>query len=90
MKLKIWLVIVSFSLPFMQDNLNAQLKINDDYLIVNAEGNDPLFTTYAAAIERSRFFADKAYFSDTAVLECPSNYIWDSIMAKVLIDIYCD
>jgi hypothetical protein len=40
----------------------AQNKISDDYLILNARADDPLFATYAAAMDRSRFFADKAYF----------------------------
>ncbi|MBD3225178.1 MAG: hypothetical protein GF313_10645 [Caldithrix sp.] len=42
----------------------AEVNVNDDYLIINAQGVDPLFTTYAAAMDRSRFFADKAYFMD--------------------------
>jgi hypothetical protein len=42
----------------------AQVAVSDSYLRLNAGGNDPLFTTYAAAMERSRFFADKAYFMD--------------------------
>jgi hypothetical protein len=52
----------------------GQLKVSDRYLIVNAEGNDPLFTTYAAAMPRSRFFADKAYFMDYFSPETPVNY----------------
>jgi hypothetical protein len=42
----------------------SQVSISDQYLVLNAKANDPLFTTYAAAMERSRFFADKAYFMD--------------------------
>jgi len=37
-------------------------EITDRYLILNAKPDDPLFTTYAAAIERSRLYGDKAYF----------------------------
>ncbi|MCD4693549.1 MAG: hypothetical protein K8R79_11585 [Calditrichales bacterium] len=55
-------------------NLSAQVKINDDYLIINAKGDDPLFTTYAASMERSRFFADKAYFMDYFSADKPLTY----------------
>ncbi len=55
-------------------SLSAQVKINDDYLIINAKGDDPLFTTYAASMERSRFFADKAYFMDYFSAQKPLTY----------------
>lgn len=51
-------------LTIMVCSLFGQVTINDDYLIINAKGSDPLFTTYAASMKRSRFFADKAYFMD--------------------------
>ena len=51
-----------------------QVRVSDPYLIVNAKGNDPLFTTYAAAMERSRFFADKAYFMDYFSTDRPITY----------------
>ena len=54
--------------------VNAQLKVSDDYLIINAKADDPLFTTYAAAMERSRFFADKAYFLDYFTPDRPITY----------------
>ncbi len=54
--------------------LLAQVRISDEYLILNARGNDPLFTTYAAAMERSRFFADKAYFMDYFSPDRPITY----------------
>lgn len=37
-------------------------EISDEYMILNARADDPLFTTYAAAKERSRLYGDKAYF----------------------------
>ena len=52
----------------------SQVTIPDEYLILNARGNDPLFTTYAAAMERSRFFADKAYFMDYFSPDQPITY----------------
>ncbi|GAB4374724.1 MAG: hypothetical protein Kow0042_19540 [Calditrichia bacterium] len=54
--------------------LPAQVKISDSYLRINAAGDDPLFTTYAAAVERSRFFADKAYFMDYFTPDKPITY----------------
>ncbi len=36
--------------------------VKDSYLKIRAGANDPLFTTYAAAKDRSRLYADKAYF----------------------------
>jgi hypothetical protein len=35
-----------------------------DYLRINAKANDPLYTTYAAAMARSRLYGDKAYKMD--------------------------
>lgn len=52
----------------------APLQINDPWLQIDAQGKDPLFTTYAAAMERSRFFADKAYFMDYFSPEKPITY----------------
>jgi hypothetical protein len=52
----------------------AQLSVADPYLVVNAGAGDPLFTTYAAAMERSRFFADKAYFLDYFSSDRPITY----------------
>ncbi len=39
-------------------------RISDDFLIINATGSDPLFTTYTATIERSRLYGDKGYKMD--------------------------
>ena len=54
--------------------LRAQVRMSDPFLILNAAGTDPLFTTYAAAPERSRFFADKAYFMDYFSPDHPITY----------------
>jgi len=35
------------------------LKVNDDYLKIHAKANDPLYTTYAAWMDRSRLYRDK-------------------------------
>ena len=39
-------------------------KTVEDYLKVNAKADDPLFTTYAATMQRSRLYGDKAYKMD--------------------------
>lgn len=41
-----------------------QLSVSDNYLKVNAKQNDPLYTTYTAAMERSRLYGDKGYKMD--------------------------
>ncbi|MCK4448167.1 MAG: hypothetical protein KAW56_13930, partial [Candidatus Marinimicrobia bacterium] len=69
---KICLVSLMFVIPIL--DLFGQVTIKDDYLIINAKGNDPLFTTYAAAMSRSRFFADKAYFMDYFTSDKPITY----------------
>jgi hypothetical protein len=53
---------------------SSQVQIKDEYLKVNAGPTDPLFTTYAAAMPRSRFFADKAYFMDYFTSDKPITY----------------
>jgi len=40
------------------------LKVEDSCLTFNAKQNDPLYTTYTAAMERSRLYGDKGYKMD--------------------------
>ncbi len=54
--------------------LHGQVTVRDEYLRLKAGANDPLFTTYAASLERSRFFADKAYFMDYFTPDRPITY----------------
>lgn len=44
--------------------LAQQLKVSDSYLTFTANQNDPLYTTYTAAMERSRLYGDKGYKMD--------------------------
>jgi len=44
--------------------LGQNLKPVEDYLKISAKANDPLYTTYAAAMARSRLYGDKAYKMD--------------------------
>ncbi len=41
-----------------------KVEIIDHYLRINASAHDPLYTTYAATIDRSRLYGDKAYKMD--------------------------
>jgi hypothetical protein len=54
--------ILFFSLLTFTIQANAQnLRTGDDYFLLNARQDDPVYTTYAAAIERSKLYGDKAY-----------------------------
>ena len=52
----------------------GQVVVRDAYLRLSAGASDPLFTTYAAALHRSRFFADKAYFMEYFTPDKPITY----------------
>ena len=43
---------------------SQQFKPVEDYLRISARANDPLYTTYAAAMARSQLYGDKAYKMD--------------------------
>ncbi len=51
------LIIVAGGSAVTAQNLHTE----DDYFLLNAKQNDPVYTTYAAAIERSKLYGDKAY-----------------------------
>jgi hypothetical protein len=55
-------------------SLEGQVVVGDPYLSIRAGANDPLFTTYAASMSRSRFFADKAYCMDYYTPDRPITY----------------
>ncbi|HOX87347.1 MAG TPA: trehalase family glycosidase [bacterium] len=72
--MKRWFLIDLLVLGFLSLYAEPIAQIRDSYLQIDATANDPLFTTYAAAMERSRFFADKAYFMDYFSPEKPITY----------------
>lgn len=74
MNRSLYIFIIFLSLSVLENNSFAQITIKDNYLIINAKTNDPLFTTYAAAMERSRFFADKSYFMEYFTPDKPITY----------------
>ncbi len=53
---------------------DAQVVVKDEFLRIKAKGTDPLFTNYAAAMKRSRFFADKSYFMNYFTADKPVTY----------------
>ena len=64
-------VLITLSIP---PHAGGQVTVRDPYLLLNARADDPLFTTYAAPLGRSRFFADKAYFMDYFSPDRPITY----------------
>ncbi len=54
-----------------------QLNVIDPYLNFKAKQNDPLYTTYTAAMERSRLYGDKGYKMDYYSEHLPINYSGD-------------
>ncbi len=58
------------------------LKVSDKYLQIEAKGDDPLYTTYAASMERSRLYGDKAYKMDYYSCGLPVNY-WSDHAGKL-------
>ncbi len=53
-------------------------RVSDQYLVINASASDPLYTTYAAAMQRSRLYGDKAYKMDYYSDCLPVNYSSDN------------
>ncbi|MFH1197177.1 MAG: trehalase family glycosidase [bacterium] len=56
---------------------SQQLKVLDPYLIFTSHANDPLYTTYTAAMERSQLYGDKGYKMDYYSDCLPVNYLGD-------------
>ncbi|MDO8550323.1 MAG: trehalase family glycosidase [Ignavibacteria bacterium] len=71
----IFLIIVS---TLICNIIFAQrLTVSDEYLQINAAADDPLYTTYTAAMERSRLYGDKGYKMDYYTGCLPINYAGD-------------
>lgn len=56
-----WPIPLLFLIITTTPVISQSLKVSEPYLEINAEVNDPLYTTYAAAMGRSRLYGDKAY-----------------------------
>ncbi len=57
----IYLSFCYFLVLFPIDLFSQKLVVSDPYMEIRAEAEDPLYTTYAAAMDRSRLYGDKAY-----------------------------
>lgn len=71
------ILLIFCFLLLLQTTQSQPLAIADDYLILNARQTDPVFTTYAAAMSRSRLYGDKAYKMDYFLANLPVNYSSD-------------
>jgi hypothetical protein len=70
-------ILLIISILILTRLISQHIEIADDYLKINASANDPLYTTYAAAMERSRLYGDKAYKMDYYSDCSPINYSSD-------------
>lgn len=70
-------LVVNFFLVLAITSFSQQLSISDPYLKIKGSSNDPLYTTYAASMEQSRLYGDKAYkmdyYSDCAPIHYSSD-----------------
>jgi len=62
---------------FTTTNFSQELVVKDSYLKISASASDPLFTTYTAAIQRSKLYGDKGYKMDYYSDHLPINYAGD-------------
>lgn len=53
------------------------LTVGDPYLLISADGTDPVYTTYTAAMERSQLYGDKGYKMDHYSMDEPLHYFSD-------------
>ena len=74
--MKTYLSLLFFCLLMMQGT-GQNFKPVEDYVRINARQDDPLYTTYAAAMARSRLYGDKAYKMDYYSCCLPVNYSSD-------------
>jgi len=68
--------LIIFSLLALMGH-SQQFKPVEDYMRLDAGPGDPLYTTYAAAMSRSRLYGDKAYKMDYYSCCMPVNYSSD-------------
>ena len=72
-KMFIWLIIVLIPILVPAQNLLP----DDSYLKINASPDDPVYTTYTAAIARSQLYGDKGYKMDYYSDNEPLHYVND-------------
>lgn len=67
----------AFIFLFSVNLFSQTLYVSDSFLKINVSANDPLYTTYTAAMERSRLYSDKGYKMDYYSDCMPVNYSGD-------------
>ncbi|MDP3582826.1 MAG: hypothetical protein Q8S39_12905, partial [Ignavibacteria bacterium] len=73
-KLSCFFLSLFFSLNI---SFAQSIKVSDSYLKISAKQTDPLYTTYTAAMERSKLYGDKGYKMDYYSDHLPINYSGD-------------
>lgn len=76
-KFYILLLILTCNSILINDLRAQAIVIDDDFLHIQAAANDPLYTTYAASMSRSRLYGDKAYKMDYYSCNTPISYSSD-------------
>lgn len=75
---KIFYLIIVFMVLLLTPNLSAQkLIVSDTYLLMSASTDDPVYTTYAASMDRSKLYEDKGYKMDYYTRYLSVNYSGD-------------
>lgn len=75
--MKSLIVIFTTIIFLLSISFGQNPTVSDPYLQIHAEATDPLYTTYAAAMERSRLYGDKAYKMDYFSGSMPLRYSSD-------------
>ncbi|MEN8226144.1 MAG: hypothetical protein ABFS05_12375, partial [Bacteroidota bacterium] len=70
-------IFIFFGVALIYQLPAQELIISDPWLILEAQANDPLYTTYTAAMDRARLYGDKGYKMDYWSTEKPLNYSSD-------------
>ena len=69
--------VLLIGILFTPEVSGQNLKQIEEYVRIDAEANDPLYTTYAATIRRSKLYGDKAYHMDYYSPSLPVSYSSD-------------
>lgn len=69
-----WVVLFLMVLGLNMSLFAQKISISDPYLQISAAASDPVYTTYTAAMERSRLYGDKGYKMVYDLDCCPLSY----------------
>ncbi len=57
-------ILILFCIVLALGTMAQQFKPVEDYVRISARAGDPLYTTYTAAMARSKLYGDKGYKMD--------------------------